>query len=192
MAGGGDECGAMKSPTSDFEIIEKGGAELRHIIRAELAPETTTFIPAPDCKQPVGFIAYPAGGEERRHLHLPLERHIVGTSEVLFGRKGRCVLDVNDDAMELVARGEVKVGGGHGSRMVEDGLFSAGTTVLAEVHEDHDMRFFFPLELDFALTSAGLARSALTAYPEVNRPPGVNDWCACLVARRSGTTLAET
>ena len=66
-----------------------------------------------------------------------------------------------------------------------------GTTVLAEVHEDHDMRFFFPLELDFALNEAGLVRSALTAYPEVDRPPGVKDWCACLTARRFGTTPAE-
>ena len=65
-----------------------------------------------------------------------------------------------------------------------------GTTVLGEVHEDHNMRFFFPLELDFALNDAGLERSALTAYPEVDRPPGVKDWCVCLVARRSGTTPA--
>ena len=67
-----------------------------------------------------------------------------------------------------------------------------GTAVLGEVHEDHVMRFFFPLEIDFALDSAGLARSALTAYPEVSRAPGVSDWCACLVARLSGTPLAGT
>ena len=66
-----------------------------------------------------------------------------------------------------------------------------GTTVLAEVHEDHDMRFFFPLELDFALNHASLAPSALTAaYPEGKWPPGVKDWSACLLARQSDMTLA--
>ena len=116
--------------TSDFEIIEKDGAELCYIIRAELAPDSTTFITPSDHKQQVGFIAYPAGGEVERHLHLPLERHLVGTSEVLFVRKGRCVLDVYDDAKELVASRELKagdlvlmVGGGHGLRMLEDTLF---------------------------------------------------------------------
>ena len=66
----------------------------------------------------------------RRHLHLPLERHLVGTSEVLFVRKGRCILDVYDDAKQSVASREVKagdvvlmVGGGHGFRMLEDTLF---------------------------------------------------------------------
>jgi hypothetical protein len=78
----------------------------------------------------VGFIAYPAGGEVQRHLHLPLERHLVGTSEVLFVRKGRCFLDVYDDGKDLVATREVRAGdlilmisGGHGLRMVEDTLF---------------------------------------------------------------------
>ena len=112
------------------DIIEKAGVELCYIIRGELAPDATTFITRADYKQQVGFIAYPAGGEVQRHLHLPLERHLVGTSEVLFVRKGRCVLDVYDDAKELVASREVKagdlvlmVGGGHGLRMLEDTLF---------------------------------------------------------------------
>ena len=112
------------------DIIEKAGVELCYIIRGELAPDATTFITPADYKQQVGFIAYPAGGEVQRHLHLPLERHLVGTSEVLFVRKGRCVLDVYDDAKELVASREVKagdlvlmVGGGHGLRMLEDTLF---------------------------------------------------------------------
>ena len=112
------------------DIIEKGGVELCYIIRGELAPVATTFVTPPEYKQQVGFIAYPAGGEVQRHLHLPLERHLVGTSEVLFVRRGRCVLDVYDDSKELVASREVKagdlvlmVGGGHGFRMLEDTLF---------------------------------------------------------------------
>ena len=120
----------MKSSASDFEIIEKNGAELCYIIRAELAPATTTFVTPSHYKQQVGFVAYPAGGEVQRHLHLPLERHLVGTSEVLIVRKGRCLMDVYDDAKELAATRELNagdvvlmVGGGHGFRMLEDTLF---------------------------------------------------------------------
>jgi hypothetical protein len=119
----------VTSAASDFEIIAKDGAELCYIIRDELAPDTTTFVTPPHFKQQVGFVAYPAGGEVQRHLHLPLERHLVGTSEALVVRRGRCILDVYDDAKELVASREVKtgdlvlmVGGGHGFRMLEDTL----------------------------------------------------------------------
>ena len=120
----------MTSSASDCEIIAKDGAERCYIIRAEFAPVATAFVTPPDYKQQVGFIAYPAGGEVQRHLHLPLERHLVGTSEVLFVRKGRCVLDVYDDSKELVATRKIRagdlmlmVGGGHGFRMLENTLF---------------------------------------------------------------------
>jgi hypothetical protein len=120
----------MTLSSGHFEIIAKDGVELCYIIRAELAPPETTFITPPHFKQQVGFVAYPAGGEVKRHLHLPLERHLVGTSEVLLVRKGRCMLDVFDDAKEYVVSREVAagdvilmVGGGHGFRMLEDTLF---------------------------------------------------------------------
>ncbi len=120
----------MTVAAAHFEIIAKDGADLCYIIRAELAPDKTTFLTPPHFKQQVGFVAYPAGGEVQRHLHLPLERHLVGTSEVLVVRKGRCILDVFDDAKEFVVSREVAtgdvilmVGGGHGLRMLEDTLF---------------------------------------------------------------------
>ena len=75
----------------------------------------------------VGFIVYPSGGEVERHVHVPLERSLVGTSEVLMVRSGRCEMDVYDDERTLVATrelvaGDVVVifGGGHGFRMLED------------------------------------------------------------------------
>lgn len=120
----------MTPPAEHVEVISKDGEELCYIIRAQLAPERTTFITPPSFKQQVGFVAYPAGGEVQRHLHLPLERHLVGTSEVLLVRKGRCLLDVYDDEKEHVATREVStgdivlmVGGGHGFRMLEDTVF---------------------------------------------------------------------
>ncbi|MEO7457595.1 MAG: hypothetical protein ABIY52_15140 [Gemmatimonadaceae bacterium] len=117
------------------EHITVGERPLAIIIRAELAPATTTFLTPNDFKQQVGFVVYPQGGEIAKHIHLPLERHIVGTSEVIVVRSGRCELDIYDDDRSLVATrtlnsGDIMlmVGGGHGFRMLED-------TVLLEVKQ---------------------------------------------------------
>jgi hypothetical protein len=112
------------------EIIDWNGQHLVYIIRGSTKPEGTTFITPPDFKQQVGFVVYPSGGEVKRHLHLPLERHLTGTSEVLILRHGRCLMDVYNDDRQLVATHELRAGdvmlmvaGGHGFRMLEDTVF---------------------------------------------------------------------
>lgn len=103
---------------------------LAYIIRAEMHPQQTTFITPPEFKLQLGFIVYPTGGEVARHTHRPLERHIVGTSEVLLVKQGRCEIDIYNDDRDLVATRELRagdvmlmVGGGHGFRMLEDTIF---------------------------------------------------------------------
>jgi mannose-6-phosphate isomerase-like protein (cupin superfamily) len=93
-------------------------------------PERTTFVTPNDFRQQLGFVVYPKGGEIARHVHRPLERHIVGTSEVLVVRKGRAEIDIYDDDRTLVATRELRegdimlmVGGGHGFRVLEDTVF---------------------------------------------------------------------
>jgi uncharacterized protein with PhoU and TrkA domain len=117
------------------EHIARNGRPLAYIIRAEISPGKTTFLTPSDFKQQVGFVVYPAGGEIQRHLHLPLERHLVGTSEVIIVRRGRCEIDIYDDERNFVTSRELRpgdimlmVGGGHGFRMLED-------TVLLEVKQ---------------------------------------------------------
>jgi len=112
------------------EKIVSNGKPLAYIIRGELEPTQTTFFTPPEFKQQVGYIVYPAGGEIQRHLHRPLERNLVGTSEVLIVRRGRCQIDIYNDCRELVASRELRsgditlmVGGGHGFRMQEDTVF---------------------------------------------------------------------
>lgn len=109
------------------EHISSQGLPLVYIIRAELSPPQTTFLTPTEFTHQVGLIVYPAGGEVRRHRHLPIERHIAGTSEVIIVRKGRCELDVYDNDGTLVATRELRtgdvmlmIGGGHGFRMTED------------------------------------------------------------------------
>ena len=121
--------------SDSIERITSNGIVLCLVVRASFAPERTTFLTPSEYKQQVGFVVYPAGGEIARHVHLPLERHLVGTSEVLLVKQGRCLLDVYDDARELVATLELgpgdlmlMVAGGHGFRMLEP-------TVLLEVKQ---------------------------------------------------------
>jgi hypothetical protein len=120
------------------DLVEKiccGDQCLAYVIRASFLPERTTFLTPPDYKQQVGYIVYAAGAEIPRHVHRPLERHLVGTSEVLVVRQGCCEADIYDNDRQLVATRELREGdillmvsGGHGFRMLDD-------TVLLEVKQ---------------------------------------------------------
>lgn len=113
-----------------IEHITCEDKELAYIIRADVHIEKTTFLTPPEFKQQVGFVVYPADGEVARHTHIPSERHLIGTSEVLIIRKGRCQVDIYNDDHKLVAIRELREGdllllinGGHGFRMLEDTIF---------------------------------------------------------------------
>ena len=113
-----------------IEIISTGGQQLAYIVRGGHLPEATIFITPSSLKQQVGYVVYPAGGQIKRHTHRPLERHLIGTSEVLVVLKGRAEIDVYDDELALVATRELHsgdvmlmIGGGHGFRMLEDTVF---------------------------------------------------------------------
>ncbi|MHB8262643.1 MAG: class I SAM-dependent DNA methyltransferase [Acidimicrobiales bacterium] len=52
--------------------------------------------------------------------------------------------------------------------------------------ETHEMRFFFPRELELLLEGCGFEVLDHTAFPQVHEPPSVSDWWACIVARSKG------
>lgn len=115
--------------------IERDGRTYCYVIRHQAAPEATTFFTPDEANQQVGYVVHPAGATIGRHYHLPIERTIVGTSEVLIVREGRCRLDVYDDDLAPIESLElgpgdvmVMVGGGHGFEMLED-------TVMIEVKQ---------------------------------------------------------
>lgn len=121
--------------TSLIEHIVDNQQVLCCIIRSHFMPDRTTFLTPPEYKQQVGYVVYESGGEVARHVHRPLERHIIGTSEVLIVKRGRCLVDIYSDKRELVATRELgpgdmmlMVAGGHGFRMIED-------TILLEVKQ---------------------------------------------------------
>jgi len=126
---------AMTIQDPGIEIVSWEGVELCYIVRASYEPDETTFVTRPEYKQQVGFIKYGGGSEIPRHLHVPLERHIVGTSEVVLVRRGSCRLDIYTEERQLVGTRELvqgdlvlMVSGGHGFAVHED-------TVLLEVKQ---------------------------------------------------------
>ncbi len=119
----------------NVEIITANDQTLCYVIRENTQLEKTTFITPPEDKQQVGFIVYPKGGVIARHVHKPLERHIIGMAEVVVVRSGHCQIEVYDEHKNLVALRDLykndvvlMVGGGHGFRIIED-------TVLLEIKQ---------------------------------------------------------
>jgi hypothetical protein len=132
------------------ETIARDGEVLAYIARADSIPDRTSFLTPDDCNLQVGHVVYPAGGEVARHMHLPIERHIIGTTEVLMVERGRCSVDIYAPERGVVATRELRAGdlliavaGGHGFRMLED-------TVLLEIKQgpypggSEKERFWFP------------------------------------------------
>jgi hypothetical protein len=118
-----------------IETIASGGVTLAYIARGGPPPSETTFFTPDDCPLQVGRVVYGAGGEIARHIHLPLERRVNGTPEVLFVERGRCEVDVYDAHRSVVTTRELRtgdiliaVGGGHGFRVLED-------TILLEIKQ---------------------------------------------------------
>jgi len=110
-----------------IETIAADGVVLAYLIRGGPLPDATTFLTPQDCNLQVGHVVYPAGGEVARHVHLPIQRHIVGTTEVLIVQRGRCEVNVYTSDQRLVDTRElhtgdiiVAVSGGHGFRALED------------------------------------------------------------------------
>jgi len=100
------------------------------IVPADYKPERLEFITPDNYKQQVGFIVYPGESEIVRHIHLELNRHLIGTSEVLLVRKGHCLADFYAQDKTFLCTHELRQGdtlilvsGGHGFRMIEDTVF---------------------------------------------------------------------
>jgi hypothetical protein len=118
-----------------IETIAHNGVTLAYLLRCDPPPERTTFWTPDSATLQVGHVVYAAGSEVPRHAHLPVQRSVVGTGEVLLVQRGRCRVDIYDDDRQLVTSREMSVGdilvavtGGHGFRMIED-------TVLLEVKQ---------------------------------------------------------
>ena len=129
-------------PMNDIEEVRAGTTVLAYVIKADATAPSTTFVTPDEATLQAGFVVYPAAGEVPPHVHLPVERRVVGTSEFLLVRSGRCFVDIYSADRKLIASRELaagdavlSLGGGHGFRMIEDtvllelkqGPFAGGT-----------------------------------------------------------------
>jgi hypothetical protein len=117
------------------EAIYEGHTPLAYVVRADAAASSTTFFTGDDAAFQSGFVVNPRGGSVVPHIHLPVVRTVVGTSELLIVRRGRCIVDIYGTDRVLIASRElttgdlvISLGGGHGFRMLED-------TILFEVKQ---------------------------------------------------------
>ena len=120
---------------TQLEAIAVDGIVLAYLSRSRPFPEQTSFITPDDCNLQVGQIVYEGGSQIARHMHLPVERRLVGTTEVLMVQKGRCEVEIFGPDRQLVTTRELEIGdmliavaGGHGFRVLED-------TVLLEIKQ---------------------------------------------------------
>lgn len=126
---------ATEVTMATIEHIHAGAQLIAIIVSHGHNPASTNFVTSSDLNLQVGFIKYPAGGVIQPHVHRAIERHIVGTGEVLLVRSGKMEVSLYNGQRDLVAQRVLStgdllflVGGGHGFRMLED-------TVLLEVKQ---------------------------------------------------------
>lgn len=116
-----------RAQTDLIEHITWHEQHIATIIRDNYEPDKTTFVTPDSYYQQAGFVVYPKGGEVKRHLHLPLQRHLIGTPEALIVRKGKVkvdlyALDKNFLGTWTLDQGDMilLVAGGHRCRCLKD------------------------------------------------------------------------
>jgi hypothetical protein len=112
-----------------IEWIKEGQNVLALIVSADHLPSETEFITPLDYKQQLGFIVYGKGETITPHLHIPMSRNLLGTSEVLVIKKGKVEVSIyrHDRTLlikKLLTQGDIilLISGGHGFRMLEDAV----------------------------------------------------------------------
>lgn len=120
---------------SMVEHITWNSQYIATVIRSGYLPEETTFVTPDAYYQQTGFVVYPKGGVIRRHSHIPIQRHLVGTPEALIVRRGKAEVDLYALDKSLLGtwtlnEGDIILlaGGGHEFRCLED-------TVLLEIKQ---------------------------------------------------------
>jgi hypothetical protein len=113
----------------NIEEVYYGGEILVYIVRSGVVDnlDSTLFITPNDASLQVGVSVHCKNSEIVRHEHLPIVRNLIGTSEVVFVRKGKCEVSIYNCSRVLVDikvlnGGDIVVlmHGGHSFKMLED------------------------------------------------------------------------
>ena len=107
-----------------IEWVKDKEKVLAIIITDKYQSDKTEFITPPDYTQQIGFIVNKKGKTIVQHLHLPVERTIVGTPEVLYIKSGKVEVSLYSNEKKLVVtkmlnKGDIilLIDGGHGFKI---------------------------------------------------------------------------
>jgi hypothetical protein len=60
-----------------------------------------------------------------------------------------------------------------------------GERILQSAEEFHEVRYFFPLEIDLALRAADFQLVAIRRFPDIDKEPDLKTWGAVVIAAAS-------
>ena len=110
-----------------LEQITHNDALLAIIIYQDFTCSGVKFLTDDSATMQVGVMCHPVGHEIQPHLHIPCERRVQDTQEVLFLRKGKIRVDFYDTEKlflesRVIGAGDtlLLVSGGHGFTVLED------------------------------------------------------------------------
>lgn len=124
-----------KSLPSAIEHVAHQGELFGIVIRAYLPHEGYNFVSDPDDSLQVGVNHYTRGDIVKPHYHLPVDRSLKNTLEVLHIDSGKCILTFYDHEQRAVHRSQLNEGdtvilmsGGHGLEIL-------GNTRIVEIKQ---------------------------------------------------------
>lgn len=122
----------MKLQNDDaiFWCMGSNGEQLGLVIRASYAVSGVEFLTPDTFGQQLALMKRPKGELIQPHVHLPVNRDLVGTQEVIVMKSGKMRVDFYQADQVYVASTVLHEGdiallnvGGHGFELLEDSLF---------------------------------------------------------------------
>lgn len=113
-----------------FWCIGPDGEQLGLVIRSNYSVSGVEFLTPSTFGQQLALMKRPKGELIEPHVHLPVNRDLVGTQEVLIMKSGKMRVDFYQASRTYVASTIIEEGdivllnaGGHGFELLEDSLF---------------------------------------------------------------------
>ena len=115
----------MEGP-EHIQRVVRGGEIYAVIIRNTLPHTGYNFVSENTDSMQVGVNHYDSGATIRAHFHLPVERALIDTLEVLHFDSGACLMEIYDEDQKKFFETQVRGGdtvvlmkGGHGFKVLE-------------------------------------------------------------------------
>ena len=112
-----------------IERIKYANEDIAIIIKKGYKPESLEFLTPENYNQQLGIMKCIKGKIIQSHIHKPIKREVIGTSEAIFICSGKVEVNLFNNNKEKVATrvltgGDIifLINGGHGFKMLEDSV----------------------------------------------------------------------